>query len=31
MFDFEKPLMDIELKIKELKDFSAESGMDLSY
>ena len=30
MFDFEKPLMDIELKIKELKDFSAESGMDLS-
>ena len=30
MFDFEKPLMDIEQKIKELKDFSAESGMDLS-
>ena len=30
MFDFEKPLMEIEMKIKELKDFSAESGMDLS-
>ena len=29
MFDFEKPIMEIRLKIEELKKISAESGMDL--
>lgn len=29
MFDFEKPIMEIRSKIEELKNISAESGMDL--
>ena len=30
MFEFEKPIIDIKTKIQELKQISAESGMDLS-
>lgn len=30
MFEFEKPIVDIKTKIQELKQISAESGMDLS-